>query len=403
MSALTIIHKQLCEILHLMKEDLIHEEYVNNYFICEDDCKLLPKQDLQEYLITTKVENPTFLLIVNKLCVEIIDIWNNGFKTLKLREFKETFHSERIKFATTFFRAIHLTEEKWHYCNSIEAKKYFADNKNYTTYQISDISARCGTILNWITATYPDTGKDIIEKYNFQQYLKTGIFHFQPITESLYPTEFEYVSCAIYNFEKSYYYILGNLPESKKIAFKHETLVHLKEVLCCQEKPEFITLINGTILRLDKDIPDQQLNFETNNLIDNRETILKLENKLIPSQETLQIPYNFFKNLTIEKNSNGQIFIEEYVLLNFLKDAFHLRNKTPKYKINKGNREQMRITYFFYEFMLFSQSNDYENSSQNNTKYLEILTNYFIGFSFNAIKRNFSNKPAKPILTIKKT
>lgn len=401
MSVLTIINKQLCEILQLMKKDLSRNEFVNNYFICEDDCKLLPKQELQDYLTITKIENTYFLLGINKLCLQIIDIWNNDFDSLKLREFDKTFHSDNVIFATTFFRAIHLTEEKWHYWSSIEAKKDFTENKNYETYQIAHIAARCSLILNCVTAAYPDTGIDIIEKYNFQHYLKSGRFKFQEFIKSYYSPEFDYASNAINNFEKSYFYILRKLTANKRLEFKNDILDHLKEVSDFQKISKFKALLNGVILRIEKDNSDQPQNFEADNIIDDKESILKLENKLIPSQKTLHIPYAFFKNLTTEKNRNGQVFIDEEVLLNFLKDAFHLMKGIPTHKINKGNREQVRITYFFYEFMSFSQKNDYENSSQNNTKYLKILTDNFINFSFETIIGNFKKKPATPILTIK--
>ena len=42
---------------------------------------------------------------------------------------------------------------------------------------------------------------------------------------------------------------------------------------------------------------------------------------------------------------------------------------------------------------------EYENSKQLNKKYLEILTDNFIGFNYDSIISNFANKPLNPIST----
>ena len=251
MRAITIIHRQLCEILHLMQDDLKRKEYVNNYFICEDDCKLLPKQEIQEYLTTTKIENTFLLLSVNKLCVEIIEIWNGEFMALKMKEFDKTFRSKRGLIATTFFKAIYLTEEKWHFYNSIESKQDFTENRNYKNYQIADIAKRCTLIFNWITASYPDTGTNIIEKYHHEHYLKTGRFYFQIFVKAFYSAQFEFASNKLENFEKSYLYIIDNLDNNKRIEFKHDTLDHLRRVKEIQELSKFKVLIENVIQRIE--------------------------------------------------------------------------------------------------------------------------------------------------------
>lgn len=128
-----------------------------------------------------------------------------------------------------------------------------------------------------------------------------------------------------------------------------------------------------------------------------KESILKLKNNLIPSQEMLEIPFNFFVFLTTEKNRNGLPYLQEKDLLIFLKNGFHDINSTNKITLNTATREQVRITYFFHQFMQWSQQKDYEDSSQNVDKYLKLLTKNFKGFDFNKIKPNFNNKPAKPI------
>jgi hypothetical protein len=129
--------------------------------------------------------------------------------------------------------------------------------------------------------------------------------------------------------------------------------------------------------------------------------IISLKNNLIPSQKTLEIPYNFFKKLTTEKNKSDEYYLKEDELILFLKRAFNNQKEILEQKINIGTRENKKIHYFFYQFMVWSQNNDYEDEAQLNTKYIKILTDNFSNFNFDKVDGNFDKKPSKTIEIIK--
>lgn len=153
-----------------MKKDLEDGKVTVNYFFCETECKFLDKVGISEYLTETRIENKSFLKSINKLCLEIIDLWNKDFQDLPDRKFDETFHSNTIIFSELYFHAIYLKEDKWQFFSTVSGKTEFTNNYDYSSIQIAEIAQRCSLILNWITSAYPETKPKGIDKNSKLKY-----------------------------------------------------------------------------------------------------------------------------------------------------------------------------------------------------------------------------------------
>lgn len=162
MNALSLVHFQLLQIDKFLQKDLKDGLVTYNYFFCEDECKFLDRYDLQEYLAQTQIHNFLFLKEINKKCNDIITIWNDDFKGLSDRKFKEPLiyaneETGRYFSSELDFHAIYITTDKWHSYNTRLGKENFIAHQNYSWHTVPCIAQKCAAMLNMITACYPET------------------------------------------------------------------------------------------------------------------------------------------------------------------------------------------------------------------------------------------------------
>lgn len=175
MNIINIINYQLSKIEHLLMSDLDNKSLIYNYFICEESCKFLDKYALQSYITKTKIKNYTFLKSINQRCINILQLWNNDFINIPEKKLKPPFvfaNIEQGKLLNTQldFHAIYLTNNKFHFSTTETGKLEFIKNYSYNIYSIQEIAERCVVILNWITASCPET--DQVEKSRKEKKLK---------------------------------------------------------------------------------------------------------------------------------------------------------------------------------------------------------------------------------------
>jgi len=162
MNALSLVHFQLSQIEKYLQRDLKDGLVTYNYFFCEDECKLLDRYILQEYFTENEIKNFLILKDINRKCNDIVRIWNEDFKGMPDRELKQEIwlvnEDEGSSFwSSTDFHAIYLTQDKWMVYNTNKHKENFIKKYKYTLYSVPLIAQRCASILNLITACYPET------------------------------------------------------------------------------------------------------------------------------------------------------------------------------------------------------------------------------------------------------
>ena len=164
------------------------------------------------------------------------------------------------------------------------------------------------------------------------------------------------------------------------------------------------TIISKEILRKLKSIPEFKIE-EKNNP---EENIYQIKNDTIPDTITnmddeekeeinifcktmpLKIPIEHFKVFTLNKSSNnGKPFLDEKSFDLFIRKAFigELNIETLLFNF-KVSSEKLLIQEVFYDFYNKYQIK-YFPDSNTNTKFIELLTENFVGWNFKTIQRKF--------------
>lgn len=209
---------QLAEIKASLDKNLEEGAITYNYLICEDSCLLLDNFALEEYLMHTDIKNLFFLREVNKRCNDIITLWNEDFEPLPYKKLDEPFvcaNEEKGVYhsSTIAFHTIKIFDDKWSYLR----KDYFINNYRYKIYTIANIAQRCATILNLVTAAFPETQDfDLLPTQRNRNYWAEEtennglISHYETILDNLI-VKFEQqedIGCYMYRFKMLPRYIL---------------------------------------------------------------------------------------------------------------------------------------------------------------------------------------------------
>lgn len=106
----------------------------------------------------------------------------------------------------------------------------------------------------------------------------------------------------------------------------------------------------------------------------------------------LSIAKEHFIVFTEQKSRNGKLFLTREQFDLFIQKAFSGKTELPKQRFNQApHREKWFIVKRFYEFY-FMASNEYENTSQCQEKYIKLLTDNFENWEYQDIKNNFSKQ-----------
>ena len=162
MSIITLTISQLSQTQQYLKKDIADKLVTYNYLFCEDDCNYLDVDAIKEYISITDIKQFLLLKELNKRCSDIIKIWNEDFKGLPNRMFEEPFSfadadAGKSLYCSLEFNAAYLTSHKWNNYNTIKSKYIFVANYQYAIYPLPKIAQRCAEILNFVTASYPET------------------------------------------------------------------------------------------------------------------------------------------------------------------------------------------------------------------------------------------------------
>lgn len=161
------LHNQLSIIKAILIKEIESGSYTLNYNICETEYKFLDKYELRKYLTKEVVENKIFLKFINEACLFIINSLENELKSIPYKELKENLVVQgefKDIFTKIDFHAFHITNKRIIQYNGISAKIDFVKNYDYTFFDIYEIANRCNLILNWITASYPETIPDSLKQ-----------------------------------------------------------------------------------------------------------------------------------------------------------------------------------------------------------------------------------------------
>lgn len=109
---------------------------------------------------------------------------------------------------------------------------------------------------------------------------------------------------------------------------------------------------------------------------------------------------NHFKIFTEKNSKNGKPFLTEKQLDIFLKKAFCGMPNLKKQKFNMAPKgENTLIKYRFREF--YESYYQYFGTGQVVDKFVELLTDNFVGWDFKNVKDNFDKKPKTTIQLLK--
>jgi len=108
--------------------------------------------------------------------------------------------------------------------------------------------------------------------------------------------------------------------------------------------------------------------------------------------------YKHFGELSKQKNKDGQPYLSEDQVLDFIEKAF-CNIEHPEIKINIGTRENMKIWNFFHQFYVYAYTQLIETTSHCRDKYIGLLTDNFTNFEFIKVKDSFNKKPKTMIFS----
>lgn len=252
MNIINIMRLQLSEIKRIIITEIEENEFTYNYLICEKECSFLDINKLQIYLTEQNINKTVFFKKINILCTEIISLWNNELQKIPYKKIKEPFYHIRYKNSLDFY-AIYLTTDcKFSEYNSIQGKIEFLNKYDFSLISVAKIAHRCTRILNYITATYPETS-NISGNKTYKHYILNEFFGFSDTDINQEYTLEEYES--FYNKISSkfieYKSIFEKLPQEMKIKFKNDYCDQLKQLKSKQILNKFIEVLNAAINNID--------------------------------------------------------------------------------------------------------------------------------------------------------
>lgn len=107
----------------------------------------------------------------------------------------------------------------------------------------------------------------------------------------------------------------------------------------------------------------------------------------------LNIPKEHFKILTEKNSKNGRPFLTQDQFNIFIERAFLGRTDLPMQKFNQAPKgEKFKIQYLFRQFYE-NYCIEYFNTGQTQDIFINLLTDNFIGWTFENVKDNFKTKP----------
>ncbi|AXO80050.1 hypothetical protein DZC78_06485 [Olleya aquimaris] len=114
----------------------------------------------------------------------------------------------------------------------------------------------------------------------------------------------------------------------------------------------------------------------------------------------IEIAVNHFKIFTEKNSKNGKPFLTEKQFDIFIKKAFCGIPNLKKQKFNMAPKgENSLIKYRFREF--YESYYQYFGTGQVVDKFIELLTDNFVGWDFKNVKSNFNKKPSITIQLLK--
>lgn len=114
----------------------------------------------------------------------------------------------------------------------------------------------------------------------------------------------------------------------------------------------------------------------------------------------IEIAVNHFKIFTEKNSKNGKPFLTEKQLDIFIKKAFCGFSNLEKQEFNMAPKgESTLIKYRFREF--YENYYQYFGTGQVLDKFIELLTDNFVGWNFKNVKSNFNKKPIITIQLLK--
>jgi len=293
---INILTFQLNELEHLIKKDSKRGNMIYNYFINEDNCKLLDYYKLQSYLTETKIENLASLKQINNLCLKINNLWNNDLRKLNPKKLKEPFVITREDSASSWisssidFYAIYISEFKFHYCTFENEKKQLILNK-HKRYTLENISSKCRNLRNILTSFYPTlrVGEDprqyLIQYKNFKK------IEFTPRPYNM--PEYELMKGIFNSHVNDCKFVFLSLDKKERQGFKNHIIKNLNKVENVQVLPKFKTLLFKIIALCNNNFDKPQLEENT-------------PNKFNPSQFN-EYTHNLFTYILNEYEKKGKI------------------------------------------------------------------------------------------------
>lgn len=154
MNVLRLTSKQLNQIINLLERDKKDKLITNNYFVSEENIKILEYQAIQQYFTHNSISNNSVLIEIAEKCVEVINLCNIDFSAFGDRTLEPPFNYINEE------KKIHINSELDFNCilskeddlEVISDKDQFVSNYKYNIYQLADITRKCKLILKWISA-----------------------------------------------------------------------------------------------------------------------------------------------------------------------------------------------------------------------------------------------------------
>jgi hypothetical protein len=267
---INILTYQLNELENLIKKDVERGNMIYDFYINEEECKLLDFDKLQTYLTEVDIKNLASLKDIYQRCNRINNLWNDDLRLLKPKRLDKAFNISPEECKSRYFihsimdfHLIYLTAIKFHYITFEDEKKKFmikwADNSTLKTTHLAKINTKCHDIRNLLINFYPTLRLEEDPKEGLIQYRNFGEYGFTP--RPYKKNEYKLMKNVFNIYLSNCEYIFLSLDKNERHEFKTDVINNLNDVKNIQVLPKFKGLLSEIIVIANNNFkPPQQTN-----------------------------------------------------------------------------------------------------------------------------------------------
>ena len=316
---INILTYQLNELENLIKKDVERGNMIYDFYINEEECKLLDFDKLQTYLTEVDIKNLASLKDIYQRCNRINNLWNDDLRLLKPKRLDKAFNISPEECKSRYFihsimdfHLIYLTAIKFHYITFEDEKKKFmikwADNSTLKTTHLAKINTKCHDIRNLLINFYPTLRLEEDPKEGLIQYRNFGEYGFTP--RPYKKNEYKLMKNVFNIYLSNCEYIFLSLDKNERHEFKTDVINNLNDVKNIQVLPKFKGLLSEIIVIANNNFkPPQQITKtkEEEKDLENKDKTNNYKHTKIFKKNAFEVWQSMFDAFDINKSSRTDV------------------------------------------------------------------------------------------------